>query len=201
MVKKIATYVMAAALGAGLLFGTQAMSQEGKEPAIPGMEQMMKMYEKLNAPGPEHARFKEAVGTWTTETRMWMGPGEPSVSTGTSEMQVVFDGRYLKERYRCMLEDKPFEGIGLLGYDNHKKKYVHVWFDSHSTGFMVTEGTYDEATKTTTMLGEYDDPFFGPTKMKSLVRELSKDRQVLEMYRIGPAGQEQKNMEITYTRQ
>ena len=65
---------------------------------------------------------------------------------------------------------------------------------------MVTEGTYDEATKTTTMLGEYDDPFFGPTKMKSLVRELSKDRQVVEMYRIGPAGQEQKNMEITYTR-
>jgi hypothetical protein len=201
MVKKIATYVMAVALGAGLLFGTQAMSQEGQEPAMPGMEQMMKMYEKLNAPGPEHARFKEAVGAWTTETRMWMGPGEPSVSTGTSEMQVVFDGRYLEEHYRCMFDDKPFEGIGLLGYDNHKKKYVHVWFDNHSTGFMVTEGTYDEATKTITMLGEYDDPFFGPTTMKSLVRELSKDRQVVEMYRIGPTGQEQKNMEITYTRQ
>ena len=201
MVKKTATYVLAGVLGAGLLAVTQAMSQEQKDPAALGMEQMMKMYEKLNMPGPEHARFKDAVGTWKTESKMWMGPGEPTVSTGTSRMELLFGGRYLKEDYHCSSPEMPFKGLGLHGYDNHKKKYVSVWLDSLSTGIMMMEGAYDEATKTATMMGEYDDPFMGQFKAKSTIRELSKDRRLFEMYRIGADGKERKDMEITYIRQ
>ena len=199
MRKRIGMYVMAAALGAGLLAGC-AMYQDREQPPT-SLNEMMKMYEKLNAPGPEHARFKDAVGTWKTETKMWMGPGEPSVFNGTSKMDLVFDGRYLKEQYRCLMMEKPFEGLGLLGYDNHKKKYVSIWLDNLSTGIIMTKGTRDEATKTTTMMGEYDDPLMGPVKMKNVIRELSKDNIVFETYRIGPDGKERKEMEITYTRE
>ena len=200
MLKKIAAYTMATMIGAGLFAATRAMSQEDQKAGMPGMEAMMKMYEALGTPGPEHAHLKEAVGTWKTEMKMWMGPGEPQVSTGTSKMEVIFGGRYLKEHFQCSMMDKPFEGLALAGFDNHKKKFVSVWIDNHSTGIMMMEGTYDEATKTTTSVGEYDDPFTGPTKMKSVAHELSKDKHVFEMYRIGPDGREQKQMEITYTR-
>ena len=201
MIKKIAVYVLVAAVGAGLMATTQAMSQEGKQPSGPDMDQMMKMYEKLGAPGPEHAHFAEAVGTWKTETKMWMGPGEPSVSTGTSKMEVIFGGRFMKEDFRCTMMDKPFQGLALAGYDNIKKKHVTVWLDNSSTGIMLMEGTYDEATKTWTSYGDYEDPFTGPTKMKNVCREIDKDTYIVEMYKIGTGGQEQKEMEITYTRQ
>jgi hypothetical protein len=200
MLKKISMYAVAVLLGAGLLAATQALSQEGKEPGVPDMDQMMKMYEQFNTMGPEHARFKEAVGTWNTVTKMWMGPGEPTVSTGTSEMEVVFGGRYMVEHFKCTMMEKPFEGMALGGFDNFKKKYVSIWLDNMSTGFMLMEGTYDEATKTTTSYGEYDDPFMGHEKMKSVLREVSKDKHVFEMYQIGPDGKETKTMEITYSR-
>jgi hypothetical protein len=132
---------------------------------------------------------------------MWMGPGEPTVSAGKSKMELIFGGRYLKEHFRCDMEGKPFEGMGLFGYDKIKKKYVAVWCDNFSTGIIMTEGTYDEATKTLTMTGESVDPLKGPYKMKQVVREVSKDKQIFEMYRIGADGSERKEMEITYTRQ
>jgi hypothetical protein len=97
--------------------------------------------------------------------------------------------------------DKPFEGLNVTGYDNLKKKYVSVWLDNHSTGFITMEGAYDEAAKTTTYVGEYDDPLTGRAKMRNVLREITKDRYVFETYQVGPDGREQKNMEITYTRQ
>ena len=173
----------------------------GKEAAAPSHDAMMQMWAAMNQPGPEHAQFKESVGKWKTETKMWMGPGEPTISYGLSEMSVVFGGRYLREHYRCTSEEMPFEGIALVGYDTMKKKYVSVWYDSMSTGIMVTEGTRDEATKTTTMFSaEYDDPFKGRGKIKNVIREPSKDTQVMEMYWIGADGQERKEMEMTYQR-
>ena len=95
----------------------------------------------------------------------------------------------------------PFEGMQLMGYDNIKKKHVSVWIDSMSTGITQMEGTYDEATKTLTMTGQTDDPIAGPTKMRSVTREVSKDKCVMEMYQTGPDGKEQKCMEVTYTRE
>jgi len=204
MTPSIAKYLFAAALGAGLFAATAAVSQQKQEqpPGMGSWEDMMKMYEKFNAPGPEHARFKEATGTWQTETKMWFGPGEPMVSGGRSEVEVLWGGRYLKEHYRCdSMMGQAFDGIAILGYDNQKKKYISVWLDSTSTGIMVMEGTRDDATGTTTMHGEYDDPFRGRIKMRNVMREISKDRQIMEMYHTGPDGQEQKAMEISYTRQ
>ena len=172
-----------------------------KEAAAPGYEQMMQMWAAMNQPGPEHAHFKESVGKWKTESKMWMGPGEPTLSYGISEVSLVFGGRYLQEHHRCTSEETPFEGIALLGYDTMKKKYVCIWYDSMSTGIMFTEGTRDEATKTTTMFSaEYDDPFKGRGKVKNVVRELSEDAHVMEMYWIGADGRERKEMEMTYQR-
>ena len=64
---------------------------------------------------------------------------------------------------------------------------------------MISEGTYDAATKTFTYLGEYE----GMPGMKSKVREVikmtDKDRMTMEYYEDRGTG-EMKSMEINYTR-
>lgn len=194
MRKTIGAYSILAALGAALLTAC------GTSPA-PSVDEMMKMYEQFNAPGPEHARLRDVVGTWSTETRYWMGPGEPTVCKGGSRMELILDGRYLKEEFHCATPTRPYAGMALLGYDNSLKKYVSVWMDNWSTGIIHAEGTHDPATKTTTMGGEYQDPLIGRVKTRSVLRELSKDKLIYETYRLGFMGGEEKEMEITYTRQ
>ncbi|HNQ24068.1 MAG TPA: DUF1579 domain-containing protein [Phycisphaerae bacterium] len=198
MFKKVAMYLVAALVGAGLFAAASAMSEEPQQPPM-SMEEMMKKYAELSKPGPEHAQFQNCVGKWKTETKMWMGP-EPTVSAGTSEMELMFGGRFVKEQFHCLSAEMPFDGVSITGYDKAKKKYVSIWFDSLSTGFMVSEGTYDATTKTMTMFGESVDPLMGPVKSKSVIREVSKDKTVMEMFMLLPGGQEQKSMEITYTR-
>jgi len=147
MFRKMTTLVLAAALGAGSAGRTQVLSQEGQGKPMPTPDEMMQMWEKLSTPGPQHAEFQEAVGNWNTEMKWWMGPGDPQVSAGTSQMELLLAGRYLKESYKCDMQGKPFEGIAVVGYDNYKKKYVTTWIDSMSTGIMMMEGTRDEATR------------------------------------------------------
>lgn len=194
MRKTIGAYSILAVLGTALLTAC------GTSPA-PRVDEMMKMYEQLNALGPEHARLRDVVGTWHAEARYWMGPGEPTVCQGSSRMELILDGRYLKEDFHCATPKRPYAGMALLGYDNSLKKYVSVWMDNWSTGIIRAEGTHDPATKTTTMTGEYQDPLMGRVKTRSVLRELSKDTLLFETYRLGFMGGEEKEMEIAYTRQ
>lgn len=208
MIRRILMYALAIAFGAGLLATVQAVTpppdtgpEHPKSGAQPDFQKMMEMSMQMGAPGPEHERFKKAIGSWKTESKMWWGPGEPVVSTGASTVELIYGGRFMKELYRCNSEQMPFEGMAIGGYDKMKKKYVSTWIDNTSTAIMVMEGTYDPATKTTTMFGECSDPMTGKCTMKNVIREIDNDKQVVEMYRVMPGGQDMKVMEITYTRQ
>ncbi len=201
MTKTVMQYGLMAALGAGVLAAAQSVAEEKEQSPTPGVRNIMDRWAELNTPGPPHERFKQIAGKWNAESKMWFGPGDPMVSPGVSTVELVFDGRYLKQHFRCLSAEIPFEGLQLMGYDNIRKKYVSIWIDSVSTGITLMEGTYDEATETLTMTGQTDDPTTGPTKMRSVTREISKDRCVMEMYQAGPDGQEQKCMEVIYTRE
>jgi hypothetical protein len=96
---------------------------------------------------------------------------------------------------------KPFEGMGTLGYDNVKKKYVGTWFDSMSTGILSFEGDYNADSKEMVCRGSYADAMTGkdqPCRMVS--RFVSDDQHVFEMWGPDPTGREVKWMEITYNR-
>src|SRR6185295_18628018 len=91
------------------------------------------------------------VGNWTTHVKWWMAPGAPAQeSDGTAQMSWAFGGRYLHEADTGTAMGMPFEGMGVTGYDNLKKKYVGSWIDSMGTGIMQSEGTYDPSKKTIT---------------------------------------------------
>jgi len=140
---------------------------------------------------------------------MWMAPGAPpSKSTGTAVRKSVMEGRYLTGDYSGKfkmpgadgkMKEMNFQGMSMDGYDNVKKKFVSGWVDNMGTGIMISEGTYDAATKTFTYLGEYE----GMPGMKSKVREVIKmtDKEHMTMEYYEDRGQgETKSMEIAYTR-
>jgi len=193
-----------------LLASTQVLSQDKAPPEPTGQDEMAEMMQKwlaLNAKGPEHERFAEMVGTWDTEMRMWKAPDtEPTVTPGKAVFRLILDGRYVEQKYTCagfgQPGSLPFEGLGIEGFDRFKKRYVSLWMDNTSTGIFISEGTYDEPSKTFTYYGKMDDPMTGQKDKvaKSVAREISKDKVVFEMYDTPPGGKEYMTMEITYTR-
>lgn len=190
-----------------LLFSARVVSQDkgGQEPAGgESMGEMMAAWAQLQAKGPEHKRFEEMVGTWETESKWWLAPeSEPMISTGTAEFRLILDGRYVEQIYKCPnMMGMAYEGRGIEGYDNFKKKYVSLWMDSMSTGIYLAEGTVDASGKVWTYYGKMDDPFTGEKDKvaKSIAREISKDKVIYEMYDKKPGVGEFKTMEIIYTR-
>ena len=165
----------AALAGAVLLTAAFATQDKGKDakakpasaPAAgaPAVDpEMMKKWMEFMTPGAEHKVLDGLVGKWTSQIKMWMDPAAPATeSTGTSEMELVMGGRYLHEHDKGSFMGQPFEGMGVTGFDNLKKKYVGSWIDNMGTGIMRLEGSYDAAKKTINYASECPDPTGGPT--------------------------------------
>jgi hypothetical protein len=163
---------------------------------------MMAAMEKANAMGDAHKKMQQMVGSWTTMTKMWMQPGAPpSEVTGQAEVKSIMGGRYLEEHFTATMMGKPFEGMGLTGYDNAKKAYVGTWIDSMGTGIMMSTGTLDASGKVMTSTGTEMDAMTGKEKTMKIVDKWEGDKKhVAEFFSKGPDGKEMKMMEITYTK-
>ena len=184
----------------GLLPTTRSLGAEGHQPPAIDAKAMEKMMKEFAAMVPEHARFKEMVGTWKAETKdFFANPAQPTVSEGKAVFKLLMGGRYIEQHFQCQMSGEMFEGMGITGYDKSKKKYVSIWIDNMGTGIMQTEGVHDEATNTTTEVGESDSPM-GKMKMKTVAKGLTPDKYLFTMYILGDSGSEQKCMEILYTR-
>jgi len=159
-------------------------------------------FEKFGPPGPEQKLFEPLLGSWDAKVKMWMDPNEaPQVSDGTLQRKLILGGRFVHEDFDGKLMDKPFQGIGLMGFDRAKNKFVTTWIDSASTAMHTSQGTYDESTKTWTFKKEDTCPITGkPVKMRDTLRIVSPDEQQMEMYRQLGDEKEIKTMEITLTR-
>lgn len=200
--------VVMTALITSAVVSTQAGEPQQSDP----MEQMqmteeqkkeMEMWMKLAVPGEHHKHLQPLAGRWDMTTRMRMGPEAPwSESKATSEAEWIMGNRFLVQRVEGEgMGGQPFRGMGIMGYDNGKKKYVAVWVDDHSTMIFVQEGTCSADGKEITLLGSYDDPMAGKKVTgKSVYRVAGPDRYVLEMYKELPGGGEFKTLEIEHVR-
>ena len=183
--------------------GASAKAAAGRDAKMPSQDEMMAAWMKLAAPGEHHAQLKALAGSWKTVVKSWEGPGEPKVSEGTCESTLMMDGRYLKEEYTGDFGGMPFQGIGITGYDNIKKKYVSSWVDNFGTGIMESEGTIDPAKKVITYHSKMPDPMnpmsgkMVPVKMTT--RIVDDGSHIFTMYG-NREGKEVRQMEITYTR-
>ena len=158
--------------------------------------------EKFGPPGPEHKLLEPLIGTWNAKIKTWTDPTQPpQVSDGALVRKSILGGRFVQEDFDGVLMDRPFQGIGTMGYDRAKKKFVCSWIDSASTAIHVSQGTYDEAAKTWTFKHEDTCPITGKqVKMRDTVRIVNADEQQIEMYRQLGDDKEMKAMEIALTR-
>ena len=162
---------------------------------------MMEVWKKLATPGEPHKLFTSLAGTWTTTTKEWMEPGKPPTeSTGTAEMKMLLDGRFLYQEYNGQMMGQPFSGIGIDAYDNMTKKYVTAWMDSMGTGIFMMEGTASADGKTITLKGSHPEPGGGRMTHRAIWKIVDNNTQTFDMYGAHRNGKETKMLEITYTR-
>lgn len=90
-----------------------------KESAPGDSQAMMEMYKKLAIPGEPHKLFASLSGSWKTKTKSWMEPDKPPMeSTGSAEMKMLLDGRFLQQEFTGEMMGQPFSGVGIDAYDN-----------------------------------------------------------------------------------
>lgn len=188
------------------LIGGQAFAQEKKKAGkkIPSQEEMMKKWQESMTPGGAHKELEAMVGTWEAEVKAWMnGPeGEPAISKGTSQNELVLGGRYVQQTFTSEMMNQPFSGVGYTGYDNFRKKYVSFWIDNMSTAMSTMEGSFDKQKSTLTMWGKMNEPMTGEKdkKVKYVTRIIDNDKHVFEVYDVTSYGEKKPTMQITYTR-
>lgn len=178
-----------------------AMAKDKKSQKQMDPQAMMELWKKLGTPGEPHKLFATLAGRWTTTTKEWMEPGKPAMeSSGTAEMKMLLDGRFLYQEYNGQMMGQPFSGIGIDAYDNLTKRYVTAWIDSMGTGIFFMEGTASADGKTITLKGSHPEPGGGQMAHRAVWKIVDNNNQTFDMYGTHGHGKEMKMLEITYTR-
>jgi len=164
-------------------------------------EAMMELWKKMSMPGEPHKLFSSLAGSWTTTTKEWMESGKPPTeATGTAEMKMLLDGRFLYQEYNGQMMGQPFTGIGIDAYDNMAKKYVTAWMDSMGTGLFIMEGTASPDGKTITLKGSHPEPDGGKMTHRAVWKIVDSNTQTFDMYGAHKGDKETKMLEIVYSR-
>jgi len=177
------------------------MAKEKKQEKQMDPQAMMEEYKKLGAPGEPHKLFASLAGSWTTKTKEWMEPDKPPTeSTGSVEMKMLLDGRFLQQELTGNMMGQPYSGVGITAYDNLRKRYVSTWIDNMGTGIFTMEGTASADGKTITLKGQHAVPGGGHMTHRAIWKIVDSNTQTFDMFGTHPGGKEMKVMEIAYTR-
>jgi hypothetical protein len=183
------------------LIASPVLAKEKKHEKQMDPQAMMEMYQKLATPSEPHKLFATLAGSWTTTTKEWMEPGKPPTeSTGTADMKMLLDGRFLQQDFTGQMMGQPYTGMGITGYDNLRKKYVTIWLDTMSTGSFMMEGTGSADGKTITLKGQHAEPGGGHMTHRAIWKIVDNNTQTFDMYGAHQGSKEMKEMEIVYTR-
>jgi len=162
------------------LLGTHALSQDAGQMDPAEIQRMMQIGEKLATPGDAHKRLDYFAGKWDISTIIMGMPPE----TGTQSIKWILDGRYLQSNVNATMMGQPYEGLGLLGYDNYKKKYTSTWCASNSTTLLTSEGLADQTGKVITLFGTMDEWMDGThdKAVKYVYRIIDEDTYEFEIH-------------------
>lgn len=187
----------------GVIFAADEAMMNKEAPMSPEQQAMMERMKEYSTPNQNHDVLKSLAGTWKTKVEFWMDPqGQPEVSEGTSEAQMILDDHFLEQIYSGTVMGKPFEGRGIYGYDNIRKEYTGIWFDNMATGIMISAGQYDAATKTMKDEGNMSCPITNETHRwyRSVTTIADDDHYTYETFMKDKDGKEFRSMLISYTR-
>lgn len=183
------------------LLVSPALAKEKKHQQPMDEKAMMELWKQAATPGEPHKLFAGLAGSWTTTTKEWMEQGKPPTeSTGTAEMKMLLDGRFLYQEFTGNMMGQSFSGVGIDAYDNMTKKYVTAWMDTMGTGIFMMEGTAIADGKTITLKGSHPEPGGGKMTHRAVWKIVDDNTQIFDMYGTHQGGKETKVLEITYSR-
>ena len=183
------------------LLVSPALAKEKKHQQPMDEKAMMELWKQAATPGEPHKLFAGLAGSWTTTTKEWMEPGKPPTeSTGTAEMKMLLDGRFLYQEFTGNMMGQPFSGVGIDAYDNMTKKYMTAWMDTMGTGIFMMEGSASADGKTITLKGSHPEPGGGKMTHRAVWKIVDSNTQTFDMYGAHHGGKETKVLEITYNR-
>lgn len=188
--------------GVFVLCGGSALSQDQTKKTAddPGAE-WMEVWMEAGTPGEHHKHLQPMVGKWNAQVKWRMDANAPwSTSTTTSVVAWILGGRYLQEKVSGEIDGAPFEGLGMIGYDNVKKKHFSTWMDNLSTGIAHDEGQCNESGSVITLHGSMTDPMGQLIKSRTVVKIINNDKRTTEMFQSVNGGAEFSAMEIICTR-
>lgn len=164
----------------------------------------MAAMQEMAAPATEHQALTPFQGTFKAEVKIWMGPGDPSVMTGTMTSTFDLGGRFLRQDYKGDSSPGPnpfpgFEGRGFWGFNKNTQRYEGFWIDTASTIMQTEQGTVDANGKVWTMIGEIVGTDGEASTKRSVITLVDDDHHQMEMF-FSKDGQEFKGMEIQYIR-
>lgn len=154
-------------------------------------------------PDPQHARLASMAGRWTVKQSLWMKPGEqPRIDHGSATLSMVLNGRHLRQDLHIDSPDKPFDGLGYIGYDNATSEYFSTWMDVNFTGLVLAQGGFDTATSTYTFKGSMADASKGGAKipLREVLRVIDNNHFTYEYYEDHGTG-EALAVRLEYTRE
>lgn len=165
-------------------------------------EQALAAWDLAAAPGPWHAFLARRAGRWLVDGRIWNEPGgEPVVSTGESRLEMVLDGRFLQERHEGQAGGRPYEGLGLLGFDNADSTFTVVWLDNLGTRTAVLRGPAGAPGEPLELRGGFTDPASGrAVSLRLVITWNGAEGQRWEYFGAPEGFDEARLMELVYRR-
>ena len=204
MRRALAIVVLVAGLGGGAAQAqddkpaTETTAKAGASVGDAHKEKLLHDISRAAAPDEHHKLLLPLVGKWNTEARQWLGTPKPETATGHAQIKSILGGRFVEEHYDSVIFGKPYQGLGITGFDTRTKKFVSSWVDTWGTWITVEEGSADASGKVLTLTAQDYDAATGKTRPVKFVYTIeSNDHHVMRMYEL-IQGKETLTMEVDY---
>jgi hypothetical protein len=142
------------------------------------------------------------IGTWNTETRLFMGGRSTPPEKGTSKTSWLMKGRWIKTEATGKFLGRPLQVCSIMGYDNFKQSFVVTNVSNMDTAMNHSEGDLDPAGKVLLVYGTLDEYLTGEhdKMVKTVYRFLSADEIVMEVHDLPIGEKNTKVVEVRYRR-
>lgn len=184
-----------------MLLAACSSTSSGSEGSATAEDDLMAAMVAAAAPGEHHALLAKMTGSWDVATLWWAdGDAEPVPGEAEARHTMVMGGRFLQMEFEGLDEEMPFEGFGILGYDNATRCYQSTWNDSSSTVILFQQSEPGPTGPTIATWGTHVDLVKGHTIEARNVWTVKHDGLAFEMYESHKGAAEYRSLKIVYTK-